>query len=280
LRYATQGAKLDGEGGWRDVRIDRLDPQAIGVWRRRLPERSAWGIHKALRQALNYAVRVSLIDVNVATLVANPEPKRTEVPMFASVAELEITGAEMSAAYQAVPVFVGLTGLRVEEWLGLERRDVDRAGRVVHVRRVYVDGQLRPYGKQSGSLRAVPLVDDAIAALATLPARIDTPILFPAVGGGRLNLHNWRRDEWAPALKAAGLPYRRPNSLRHTYASFQIAARVHTHELARLMGTSEAQIDATFGHLLPDSIDRSRAALEAFITRSRETDAASEEGPW
>ena len=30
------------------------------------------------------------------------------------------------------------------------------------------------------------------------------------------------------------------------------------------MGTSVEQIDRTYGHLLPDSIDRARAALEAF----------------
>jgi hypothetical protein len=35
-------------------------------------------------------------------------------------------------------------------------------------------------------------------------------------------------------------------------------------ELARLMGTSVEQIDKTYGHLLPDSLDRARAALEAF----------------
>jgi hypothetical protein len=31
-----------------------------------------------------------------------------------------------------------------------------------------------------------------------------------------------------------------------------------------MMGTSVEQIDRTYGHLLPDSIDRARAALETF----------------
>jgi hypothetical protein len=35
-------------------------------------------------------------------------------------------------------------------------------------------------------------------------------------------------------------------------------------ELSRLMGTSVEQIDTTYGHLLPDSLDRARATLEAF----------------
>ncbi len=35
-------------------------------------------------------------------------------------------------------------------------------------------------------------------------------------------------------------------------------------ELARMMGTSVEQIDRTYGHLLPDSIDRARTALDSF----------------
>ena len=36
-------------------------------------------------------------------------------------------------------------------------------------------------------------------------------------------------------------------------------------ELARFMGTSVSQIDATYGHLLPDARDRAKLALDAFI---------------
>jgi hypothetical protein len=37
-------------------------------------------------------------------------------------------------------------------------------------------------------------------------------------------------------------------------------------ELARFMGTSVEQIDRTYGRLLPDSIDRTRSALDAFVS--------------
>jgi hypothetical protein len=97
--YATEGPKLDGQGGWQDVRVDRLTVTEIGAWRRRLPDRSAWAIHKALRQLLHYAVRAKLLDENVACAVPNPEPKRREVPAFASVDELEAVGTELSPAF-------------------------------------------------------------------------------------------------------------------------------------------------------------------------------------
>ena len=38
--------------------------------------------------------------------------------------------------------------------------------------------------------------------------RLDTPLLFPAPGGGLLNLDNFRRREWAPAIEASSV--RRP----------------------------------------------------------------------
>jgi integrase len=275
LRYATEGPKLDGQGGWKDLPADRLTVTEIGAWRRHLPERSAWAIHKALRQVLYYAVRASLLDENVATKVPNPEPKRREVLAFASVAELEAVAAELAPAFRSLPIFVGLTGLRPEEWLALERGDVDARRGVVHVRRVYTDGQVKLYGKQTRSLRTVPLPLIAAQALEALPPRLDTRLLFPGLRGGHLNLHEWRADEWTPAVRAAGLEHRSPYALRHTYATFAIAAGVSLFELARFMGTSVEQIDKTYGHLLPDALDRTRQALDGFVLGAEETAAAT-----
>ncbi|MBA2615842.1 MAG: hypothetical protein H0U90_08750 [Actinobacteria bacterium] len=35
------------------------------------------------------------------------------------------------------------------------------------------------------------------------------------------------------------------------------------------MGTSVEQIDRTYGHLLPDSLERARGALDAFLAAER-----------
>lgn len=272
LRYALDGPKLDGEGGWRDVRIDRIQPHEVGAWRNRLPARSAFGIHKALRQVLHYAVRARLLDENPAALTPNPEPKRSEVPTF-TVPELELVSAELSKGFRALPIFAALTGLRPCEWIGLERRDVDLSGRVVYIRREYVDRVTKPYGKTSRSLRAVPLPARAAEALASQPARIDSRLLFPAARGGHIDLQAWRWREWTPALRAAGIAPRTPYSMRHTFASLSIAAGVSLFELSRFMGTSPAMLDRTYGHLLPDALDRGRAALDAFLVNPESKEA-------
>jgi hypothetical protein len=194
----------------------------------------------------------------------NPEPKRREVLAFESVDDLEAVGEELSPHFglfrfsRASPGFARRNGSRSSGATST------REAGIVHVRRVYTDGQVKPYGKQSRSLRAVR----AVEALSELAPRLDNPLLFPGARVGYLNLHEWRADEWTPAVRAAGLEHRTPYALRHTFATFSIAAGVSLFELARFMGTSAEQIDRTYGHLLPDTLERARTALDAFVARS------------
>jgi integrase len=257
LRYAT--AKFGA------VRLDRLAVSELRAWRTTLPAGSAWHIVKALRQLLGYAVAVGLLDTNPAKAIPNPEPKRTEILPFATLAEVEAVSAELLQHYAVIPLVGTLTGLRPSELLALERRDVDREAKVLHVRRVLIGGQLRPYGKTTGALRVVPLAKKALEALEAHPARIDTTLLFSTQRGTSIDLHRWRSRHWTPALRAAGLPHRGPYAMRHTFASWAIAAGLPTFEIAATMGTSLEQLSKTYAHLLPDSADRARVALDAFL---------------
>ena len=45
-------------------------------------------------------------------------------------------------------------------------------------------------------------------------------------------------------------------------------------KLSRLMGTSVEQIDRTYGHLLPDSLDRARTALDSFGASDKREEVA------
>jgi integrase len=130
------------------------------------------------------------------------------------------------------------------------------------VRRGFAKGRLKEYGKTTGSRRAVPLRARVIAALERLPHR--RGILFPAPEGGRIEINNFRHRQWTPALAAAGIDHRRIYDLRHTYASWSLAAGVDIFTLARRMGTSVKMIDQTYGHLITGADVYERELLDAF----------------
>ncbi len=159
--------------------------------------------------------------------------------------------AELSEPYRPLPAFVAATGLRPEEWLVLERRDVDKAGRIVSVRRRLSDGEVVELGKTSASRRQVPLSRRALAALEALPARLNPPLLFASPAGRRVDVDNFRRREWSPAIEASGVERpARLYDLRSTFASNALAAGVTVFELARLMGSSVRMIERHYGTLL------------------------------
>jgi hypothetical protein len=101
----------------------------------------------------------------------------------------------------------------------------------------------------------------------TLPPRVDSPYLIPARRGGVFAVNNFRRREWAPAIEASGV--RRPAriyDLRSTFASNALAAGVTVFELARVMGTSVAMIERSYGTLIEGAgadIARRLGAFEA-----------------
>ena len=103
------------------------------------------------------------------------------------------------------------------EAFGAEWVDVDLAAGVFTVRRSFAKGRLKPYAKTARSRRRIPLRAKVIEALESIDRR--EGILFPAAGGGRINIDNWRRREWAPALIAAGVEHRRIYDMRHTFAT-------------------------------------------------------------
>jgi integrase len=173
----------------------------------------------------------------------------------------------LSPAYRPLPAFAAATGLRPEEWQALERRDLDRAGGIVHVRRTVSSGEVVDLAKTRASRRQVPLSPRALAAVDGLSPRLDTPLLFPAPRGGLMDLNHFRRREWAPAIDAAGIARpARIYDLRSTFASNALAAGVAEFELARVLGTSGAMIERHYGKLIEGAgadIARRLGAFEA-----------------
>ncbi len=245
-------------------RVGGLRSHELAAWRMTVPEGHRFEATQALRQVLGRAVAWRIIDVNPATVgLENPQRRRKEMRPFESWAEVESVAARLGPVYGPMIVFAAATGLRPGEWIALERRDVDRGARVVHVRRSFSYGRLKR-AKTEASLRTVPLQEIALEALDRLPPRLETPLLFPSPRGGYLDLHNFRARAWKCAQLAAGIdPPRRIYDLRHTFATFALRAGISTFDLCRYMGTSLTMIDRHYGHLACDAREHAIGLLDA-----------------
>ena len=100
--------------------------------RRRLAGRPAatsrYRLTSALRQTLGAAVRWRYIARNPAVEAGrNPQPRAEELHPFTGE-QIDALAAEIGPVYGPLVVFAAETGLRTNEWVALERRDVDRAG--------------------------------------------------------------------------------------------------------------------------------------------------------
>ncbi len=130
------------------------------------------------------------------------------------------------------------------------------------IRMSFAKSRLKPYPKTERSRRRIPLRAKVLDALGELSAREGT--LFPSADGGRIDIDKFRSREWAPALKAAGLPHRRIYDMRHTFATWSLAAGMSIFTLSRRMGTSVQMIDRTYGHLAQDAEDQDRGLLDVY----------------
>jgi integrase len=264
-----------------DRHPDSLNRLELEDWRQALSPGSRHDVFRAFRQALTWGAARSLCNRDASIGIRNPKRKRHErraIVPFESWDEIEAVADELDARYSAIPVLAVGTGLRPEEWIALERSDVDREAGVVHVRRRYSGGELKDGGKTAGSVRVVPLrlrvleaLDEHRKRLAEDALRrgsrtqVESSLLFPAPRGGHIDLERFRHREWAPALRAAGLAPRGPYTMRHSFATWAIEdGRIPLAQLATIMGTSIRELEDTYHRWLRRTDEQLRAAFDAY----------------
>jgi integrase len=252
-----------------DRRVDQLRTPELAAWRATLPARSRHQLFRSFRQVLEQAVTWQLIDRNPSDRIRNRKVKldeSREIRPFASWEEVETIAAELLPVYRALPLFLVGTGMRPEEALALEWRDIDKTNAVASIERVHSQGRTKPCMKSDRQRRRVPLRAKVLEALEQHER--DHPrhfrLVFPSRDGDYLKLKTFSLRHWLPALRAAGVEHRGVYACRHTFAAWSIAAEVQLFYLSRIMGTSVTQIDATYGHLVPDSEEYLRGLLDGY----------------
>ncbi|MES2182648.1 MAG: DUF3596 domain-containing protein [Pseudomonadota bacterium] len=208
-----------------------------------------------LRTIMNDAHADGLIDRNPVTRISNLSVKFDDPQPF--------TPTEIAAIYKTLPQqgknlvqFALWTGLRTSELIALEWGDIDWIKGYIRVRRACVNKITKVPKTKSGE-RDVKILPPALEAL------IDQK-QYSFLADGRI-FHNprtntpWetdgqiRKTMWQPALKKAGVLYRIPYQLRHSYASTLLSAGENPMWVAQQMGHKDwGMIRKRYGRYIPE----------------------------
>jgi integrase len=85
------------------------------------------------------------------------------------------------------------------------------------------------------------------------------------------------REAWVRVRKAAKLPDTQPrfHDLRHTAATFFLAAGLRSHAVADILGHGDAGlVDRLYGHALPAEVNAAGTVLDTWIATRLATNGA------
>jgi integrase len=253
------------------VTLDRLRPsdvEALIVGKRRsgLSASTVRTIYTVLRAALDIAVRDGLIRRNAAEAVKRPGIERKDAAFLtANQAEAlldVLRGDRLEALYRVMLA----TGLRRGEALALHWSDLDLDAATLRVRWTLSrtsNGLQLGEPKTEKSRRSVPLPHAAVNTLrehrkhqfkeqlAAGPLWQKTGLVFTTEIGTPLEPRNVLRRFEALAARA-GLQGVHLHTLRHSAASFLLAAGTHTKVVQEHLGHSSYAITADiYSHVAP-----------------------------
>lgn len=242
---------------------------AVGSWSTDLSPATVEVIYRLVVRIFRAAVRDRIIAVHPCDAVKLPTADKARVVPL-TVAEVHALTDAAPSRYRVLILLGASSGLRQGEAIGLTTDRVDFFRRTITVDRqlILVPGSPPHFGppKTPSSHRIVPVpqfVIDALAAhLAEFGAGPDG-LLFTNDEGGPI-----RRNRFSELLRRTAHEARLSrkvgfHDLRHFYASLLIRHSESVKTVQARLGHAMAQetLD-TYGHLWPDSEDRTRTAVE------------------
>lgn len=253
-RMPMSGVRASHVQGWASDRSRVLQPSTLRV------------LVQLVRSVFAAAVVDRVIGVSPVQRITVPRSESPRVVPLSVDEVRRLVGAMPPRGRAMVFAQAGL-GLRLGELLGLQVDDVDFLRRVVRIRHQLARDTtgLVPC-KTPRSVRDVPLptvVADVLAShLAEFPP--SSGFLFQAARGRPWWQMDYTNRFFRPAVTAAGLPVgTTTHDLRHHYASVLLAAGESVVAVAERLGHENATLVlTTYGHLLPDSEERTRRALD------------------
>lgn len=276
-----------------ETKLSDLRPLDIqGVYtkmqERDLSARTVRYTHAVLTSALKQAVKWLMLSHNPAASVDLPKATRKEMKAL-SVKEAErFLSAASEDRWGIVFALALTTGMRPEEYLALQWKDIDLGRGMATVQRVIVwnrkgGGWRFTEPKTSKSRRSIPLPASILRFLRShkrhqgeqrLKAGAKYQphdLVFATKEGAPLLIRNLLRRHFKPILIRAGLPESiRLYDLRHTCATLLLTANEHPKIVSERLGHSNITLTMdTYSHVLPSMQQGASEKLERILFKKK-----------
>lgn len=205
---------------------------------------------------LQRAVARGRIPVNPARAVARPSARRKRRVIPPTPVQVEALRAVLGPRDAVLVSVLAYAGLRPGEALGLTWADVGERVIVVEA-------------SKTSRTRTVRMLAPLASDLAHWRSKGGDGLVFPGRGGDRLDLRNWRRRVFAPAVASSGAGIERPYDLRHAFVSLLIAEGATVLDVARQAGHAPAVALGVYGHVFDEWEGAPRASAEDQIRAAR-----------
>lgn len=267
------------------VALVELTPARVRSWRSHLlangrSEGTTARAYRLLRGILNTAVEDERIKSNPCRIKGAGDESHSS-RYVASVPQVYALADAIGGRYRVFILAAAFTGLRWAELVALRRSDLDLAGRVVYVRRAFVERTGGPVAKlpKGDKVRVVTLpgvlVDELRQHLAEYVAPEPEALVFAGAKGCVPFRSSWRTTvRWAVSRDAAGLPQDfHFHDLRHTGNHLMAQSGASTRELMDRMGHSTMRAALIYQHATQQRAQELACRLDELVQEQRRAES-------
>lgn len=232
-------------------------------------------VQSVLRIAMQDALDDDLIEANPLygwKFARKEAPKPADdVDPFTAEEQAAILAECRDPQHRNLFRFAFWSGLRTSELVALEWGDIDWVRGTVRVQRALTqasdDAETTKTRRGTRDVKLLPPARDALEAQKAHSFLAGGAVfLNPRTGEPWAGDQPIRHGAWTPALRLAGVRYRRPYQTRHTYGSMMLTAGENPIWVAQQMGHSDTtMVFRIYGRWIPDAApDAGGKAVEMF----------------
>ncbi len=243
--------------------------------------------HAILSSSLKKAVELDILPRNVAKFVQLPKQTRKEMDVLSKDETVHFLQSLDGERFATLFSFALATGMRIQEYLGLQWKDIDFERNTATVQRAIVwhrsgGGWHFSQPKTSKSRRTIPLPLSTVNELRRhrrqqLEERLkigtawkDFDLVFPSEIGTALNPPNLTRAFKKILEKAKLRTSIRLYDLRHTTATLLLQAGINPKVVSERLGHATIVLTLdVYSHVLPNMQQDATAQLEEMIFRQK-----------